>query len=137
MQCPKTRSLPSGKSIGDIVTGGVTEIAKNATSIGTGLLAGVITNAIDPNQKLGHQGDLLATAGINVALDAGVATLGTGIVSGSLGAGVIAGASTIAEGALPVIAGYEVGDTVYTVMQWIKQHKIGKIARLWRLYQDP
>jgi len=94
----------------------VTEIAKNVTSIGTGLLAGVITNAIDPNQKLGHQGDLLATAGINVALDAGVATIGTGIVSGSLGAGLVAGASTVAEGALPVLAGYEVGDTVYNAM---------------------
>jgi hypothetical protein len=81
-------------------------------SLLTGYLAGQITNALDPQHQLGQQADLLATAGTNLALDAGIGGIGTALVTGSLESGLASAGEGIAGGALPTFAAYEVGSFV-------------------------
>ena len=103
------------------------KIMRSIPEMGSGFLASGIVNSLDPHNKLGEQGDLLATTGINTALDASYAGLTSGIGS------IIAGGSTgsilsnagkaalaSASESLPsLLSAYEAGDQTNKLMSKI------------------
>ena len=99
-------------------------MAPTALGIGTGFAAHDIMQNLDPTQALGPQGDLVAEAAFNTAIDSAVAGAGTtalNLVRGQgLRASAFRGASKFArsapEMALPMLAGYEVANYVGNVM---------------------
>ena len=99
-------------------------MAPTALGIGTGFAAHDIMQNLDPTQALGPQGDLVAEAAFNTAIDSAVAGAGTtalNLVRGQgLRASAFRGASKFArsvpEMALPMLAGYEVASYIGNVM---------------------
>lgn len=93
-------------------------VQEAGTGLTTGALSGAFVEGIDPNHKLGKQGDLVATAGTNLALDSAVAGGLTALSKGGL-AGLRVAGETVAEAAAPTLVAYEVATTVGEAMDHV------------------
>tara|TARA_R110000796_G_scaffold16601_2_gene51734 strand:- start:8068 stop:11298 length:3231 start_codon:yes stop_codon:yes gene_type:complete len=75
-------------------------------SMATGAAANWLTSKLDPEGKLGEQGDLLTSAGLNIGFD----TLAAKAMTGA------AFSESLTTGALPTIVAYEVSDNMGKAM---------------------
>ncbi len=114
---PHVPGLREHGVITDLKTGAGAGIKAAPQSLVTGLAAGAIVGSLDKDGKLGHQGDLLATAGTNVVLDAGVVGGVAAVSGGTLAEVGSAMAGSAAEGAAPMVAAYEAGDLTNRFME--------------------
>ena len=99
--------------------GAISTLKSTPQSILTGLLAGGTTGSsfLDLEPKIGHEGNLVATAGVNVVYDslaAGTYSALTGTTAGA--ATFTTAASTGGLMALPTLAAYEAADHVGQAM---------------------